>query len=81
VTVPVPGTVTRPWRECAGSETKVASDDRPRSGPSAQRTGGGGGGNREVPPTLETKVASDDHPLYLVRSFADLQDLLVAVEA
>src|SRR3954447_7705672 len=30
---------------------------------------------------LQTKVPSDDHPLHLIRSLADLEDLLVAVEA
>src|SRR4051794_23971543 len=31
-------------------------------------------------PALEAQVARDDHPLHLIRPFADLEDLLVAVE-
>src|SRR5262249_32400528 len=30
---------------------------------------------------LQTEMASDDHPLHLIRALSDLEDLLVAVEA
>src|SRR5262245_39241195 len=41
----------------------------------------GAASTRAAARPLQTEMASDDHPLHLIRTLADLEDLLVAVEA